>query len=93
MKLITGLYEAPITVALEAGLAQLTQLQPTKEPITVETAPVSLAHPSVAAVGGSWMVAADQLAAGRWDEVAARCAATTRMSAPDVRPDVQGVPA
>ena len=46
--------------------------------ITAERAPAYLAHPSVAAVGGSWMVAADLLAAGRWDEVAARCAAVDR---------------
>lgn len=50
--------------------------------ITAESAPTYLAHPAVVAVGGSWMVAADLLAAGRWDEVAARCAATTALSAP-----------
>lgn len=43
--------------------------------ITAAGAPAYLAHPAVAAVGGSWMVAPDLLAAGRWDEVAARCAA------------------
>jgi len=44
--------------------------------ITAESAPAYLAHRAVAAVGGSWMVAPDLLAAARWDEVAARCAAT-----------------
>ena len=43
--------------------------------ITAAGAREYLAHPAVAAVGGSWMVAPDLLAAGRWDEVAARCAA------------------
>lgn len=44
--------------------------------ITAASAPRYLAHRAVTAVGGSWMVAPDLLAAGRWDEVAARCAAT-----------------
>lgn len=44
--------------------------------ITAASAPTYLAHPSVAAVGGSWMVAPDLLASGQWDEVAARCTAT-----------------
>ena len=34
-----------------------------------------LAHPAVLAVGGTWMVAPDLLAAGRWDEVTRRTAA------------------
>ncbi|MEV4754634.1 bifunctional 4-hydroxy-2-oxoglutarate aldolase/2-dehydro-3-deoxy-phosphogluconate aldolase [Micromonospora sp. NPDC049559] len=34
-----------------------------------------LAHPAVFAVGGTWMVAPDLLAAGRWDEVTRRTAA------------------
>ncbi|MEU2664391.1 bifunctional 4-hydroxy-2-oxoglutarate aldolase/2-dehydro-3-deoxy-phosphogluconate aldolase [Micromonospora sp. NPDC007220] len=34
-----------------------------------------LALPAVLAVGGTWMVAPDLIAAGRWDEVAARTAA------------------
>jgi 2-dehydro-3-deoxyphosphogluconate aldolase/(4S)-4-hydroxy-2-oxoglutarate aldolase len=59
--------------------------------ITAETAPAYLAHRSVAAVGGSWMVAPDLLAAGRWDEVASRCAATAAMSS--VSSDLQGAPA
>ena len=59
--------------------------------ITAETAPTYLAHRSVAAVGGSWMVAPDLLAAGRWGEVAARCAATAAMSS--VSSDRQGAPA
>jgi 2-dehydro-3-deoxyphosphogluconate aldolase/(4S)-4-hydroxy-2-oxoglutarate aldolase len=57
--------------------------------ITADTAPAYLAHPSVAAVGGSWMVAGDLLAAGRWDEVASRCAASTAL----YRPTLQGAPA
>jgi 2-dehydro-3-deoxyphosphogluconate aldolase / (4S)-4-hydroxy-2-oxoglutarate aldolase len=52
--------------------------------ITAESAPSYLAHPSVAAVGASWMVAPDLLAAGRWDEVTSRCAA--------LHPDRQGAP-
>lgn len=43
--------------------------------ITAARAPAYLLHPAVAAVGGSWMVAPDLLAAGRWDEVVSRCAA------------------
>ncbi|MCO8276172.1 bifunctional 4-hydroxy-2-oxoglutarate aldolase/2-dehydro-3-deoxy-phosphogluconate aldolase [Actinoplanes sp. TRM 88003] len=46
--------------------------------ITAESAPAYLAHPAIAAVGGSWMVAPDLLAAGKWDEVTARCAATVK---------------
>ena len=56
--------------------------------ITAATAPAYLAHPAVAAVGGSWMVAPDLLAAGRWDEVTARCQASVLAS-----PALQGVPA
>ncbi len=37
-----------------------------------------LAEPAVVAVGGSWMVAADLLAAGRWDEVERRAAQAVR---------------
>jgi 2-dehydro-3-deoxyphosphogluconate aldolase/(4S)-4-hydroxy-2-oxoglutarate aldolase len=47
--------------------------------ITVDTAPAYLAHPSVAAVGGSWMVAGDLLEGARWDEVTRRCAASTAL--------------
>ena len=50
--------------------------------ITAASAPAYLAHPSVVAVGGSWMVAPDLLAAGQWDEVAARCAAAVRLHHP-----------
>ena len=50
--------------------------------ITAESAPAYLAHPSVAAVGGSWMVAGDLLKAGHWDEVAARCVASTALYTP-----------
>jgi len=61
--------------------------------ITVDTAPSYLAHPSVVAVGGSWMVAGDLLAADRWDEVAARCAASTALYPSDLPSRVQGAPA
>lgn len=54
--------------------------------ITVDSAPAYLAHPSVAAVGGSWMVAGDLLRDDRWDEVARRCAASTDLY-------LQGAPA
>lgn len=49
--------------------------------ITADLAPSYLAHPAVAAVGGSWMVPPDLLAAGRWDEVSALCAATVAVPA------------
>lgn len=49
--------------------------------ITADLAPSYLAHPAVAAVGGSWMVPPDLLAAGRWDEVSAFCAATVAVPA------------
>lgn len=55
--------------------------------ITLESLPAYLAHPAVAAVGGSWMVAPDLLAEGRWEEVAARCAGAVAVAPP------QGVPA
>lgn len=60
--------------------------------ITAETAPSYLAHRSVAAVGGSWMVAPDLLASGQWDEVTARCAATVAAVRPDT-PTLAGAPA
>lgn len=72
--------------------------------ITVRSAPAYLSHRAVAAVGGSWMVAGDLLAGGRWDEVAARCQATVAVvaavdgaasagSPPSVpTPDVPGAP-
>jgi 2-dehydro-3-deoxyphosphogluconate aldolase / (4S)-4-hydroxy-2-oxoglutarate aldolase len=44
--------------------------------ITQELASSYLSHPTVAAVGGSWMVTPGLLAAGEWDQVAASCAAT-----------------
>jgi 2-dehydro-3-deoxyphosphogluconate aldolase/(4S)-4-hydroxy-2-oxoglutarate aldolase len=53
--------------------------------ITAASAPAYLAHPAVVAVGGSWMVAPDLLAAGQWDEVAARCAAAVRPHTPDLQ--------
>lgn len=62
--------------------------------ITVDSAPAYLAHPSVAAVGGSWMVAADLMAEGRWDEVARRCSASTALyPQPVPRPVSEGAPA
>ncbi|MCW2812898.1 MAG: aldolase [Nocardioides sp.] len=64
----------PTVKALAAAFPQV-RFVPTGG-ITAQTAPIYLAHPAVAAVGGSWMVAGDLLASGRWDEVSARCAAT-----------------
>ncbi|WP_134765619.1 bifunctional 4-hydroxy-2-oxoglutarate aldolase/2-dehydro-3-deoxy-phosphogluconate aldolase [Nocardioides sp. 1609] len=60
--------------------------------ITADSAPSYLAHRAIAAVGGSWMVAPDLLAAGRWDEVAARCAAAVRLYAPSASAELQGAP-
>ena len=67
--------------ALSAAFPQV-RFMPTGG-ITAESAPAYLAHPAVAAVGGSWMVAGDLLTAGRWDDVAALCAASTALYAPD----------
>jgi 2-dehydro-3-deoxyphosphogluconate aldolase/(4S)-4-hydroxy-2-oxoglutarate aldolase len=53
--------------------------------ISVESAPAYLSHPAVAAIGGTWMVAPELLASGRWDEVAARSAAAVRMFAPELQ--------
>lgn len=64
----------PTIKALSAAFPQV-RFVPTGG-ITAASAPSYLDHPAVAAVGGSWMVAPDLLAAGRWDEVTARCAAT-----------------
>lgn len=59
--------------------------------ITPDSAPAYLAHPSVAAVGGSWMVAADLLGEGRWEEVARRCATSTALyTQPVPRPVSEG---
>jgi 2-dehydro-3-deoxyphosphogluconate aldolase/(4S)-4-hydroxy-2-oxoglutarate aldolase len=77
--------------ALSAAFPQV-RFMPTGG-ITAESAPAYLAHPSVAAVGGSWMVAPDLLAAGRWDEVAARCAAATRLHHPTPQTELEGAPA
>jgi 2-dehydro-3-deoxyphosphogluconate aldolase/(4S)-4-hydroxy-2-oxoglutarate aldolase len=63
----------PTVQALSAAFPQV-RFVPTGG-VGAENAPAYLAHPAVAAVGGSWMVAPDLLAAGRWDEVTARCAA------------------
>lgn len=62
----------PAVKALAAAFPQV-RFVPTGG-ITETTAPTYLAHPAVAAVGGSWMVAPDLLAAGDWDEVTRRCA-------------------
>ncbi|MFI7426596.1 bifunctional 4-hydroxy-2-oxoglutarate aldolase/2-dehydro-3-deoxy-phosphogluconate aldolase [Micromonospora sp. NPDC049836] len=41
-----------------------------------------LAHPAVLAVGGTWMVAPDLIAAGRWDEVTRRTSAAVAVARP-----------
>jgi len=69
--------------ALSAAFPQV-RFMPTGG-ITAATAPAYLAHPAVVAVGGSWMVAPELLAEGRWDEVAARCAAAVGRPTPDHR--------
>lgn len=72
----------PTVKALAAAFPQV-RFVPTGG-ITAASAPAYLAHPAVAAIGGSWMVAPDLLAAGEWDEVIRRCA--------DLPTDRQGVP-
>lgn len=62
----------PTVKALAAAFPQV-RFVPTGG-ITADRAPAYLAHPAVAAIGGSWMVAPDLLAAGEWDEVTRRCA-------------------
>ncbi|KRB76182.1 hypothetical protein ASE01_14290 [Nocardioides sp. Root190] len=69
----------PAIKALAAAFRQVRFL-PTGG-ITADSAVDYLAHPAVAAVGGSWMVPPDLLAAGRWDEVSALCAATVGVPA------------
>lgn len=69
----------PAIKALAAAFRQVRFL-PTGG-ITADSAVDYLAHPAVAAVGGSWMVPSDLLAAGRWDEVSALCAATVGVPA------------
>jgi 2-dehydro-3-deoxyphosphogluconate aldolase / (4S)-4-hydroxy-2-oxoglutarate aldolase len=64
----------PMIDALAAAFIQV-RFVPTGG-ITAESAPDYLAHPAVAAVGGSWMLPKDLVDQGRWDEVVARCAAT-----------------
>ena len=61
--------------------------------VTVDSAPAYLAHPAVAAIGGSWMVAPDLLAAGEWDEVTSRCAAAVALYAHLRQPETTGAPA
>jgi len=48
--------------------------------ITAASAPSYLAHSAVLAVGGSWMVAGDLLAARDFAEVTRRCAAAVRIA-------------
>ena len=83
----------PMIKALAAAFPQV-RFMPTGG-ITADSAPTYLAHPAVAAVGGSWMVAPDLLAADRWDEVAARCASTVAaVATPDPPQSVlRGAPA
>jgi len=69
----------PAVKALAAAFPQV-RFVPTGG-ITADSAPAYLAHPAVAAVGGSWMVAPDLMADGRWDEIVARCAALTSAGA------------
>ena len=74
----------PTVKALAAAFPQV-RFVPTGG-ITAESAPTYLAHGSVVAVGGSWMVAPDLLASGQWDEVAARCSATVvAVQTPDLQ--------
>jgi 2-dehydro-3-deoxyphosphogluconate aldolase/(4S)-4-hydroxy-2-oxoglutarate aldolase len=80
----------PTVKALAAAFPQV-RFVPTGG-ITVDSAPAYLAHPSVRAVGGSWMVAPDLLSAGRWDEVAARSAAAVGLATPHATPDLAGAP-
>lgn len=56
--------------------------------ITAELLPAYLAHPAVAAVGGSWMVAPALIRDGRWDEIRRRTAdaVTVAASRPPVLP-------
>ncbi len=81
----------PTIKALAAAFPQV-RFMPTGG-ITLDSAPSYLAHPAVAAVGGSWMVAPDLLAESRWDEVAARCAAATRLYHPTPQHELEGAPA
>ncbi|WP_127500376.1 bifunctional 4-hydroxy-2-oxoglutarate aldolase/2-dehydro-3-deoxy-phosphogluconate aldolase [Actinoplanes solisilvae] len=66
----------PTIKALSAAFPQI-RFVPTGG-ITARSAPAYLDHPAVAAVGGSWMVAPDLLAAGNWDEVTVRCKTTVQ---------------
>lgn len=50
--------------------------------ISLDTSADYLAEPSVAAVGGSWMVPAAAISAGRYDDVARLCAATVDRCGP-----------
>ena len=50
--------------------------------ITAATAPDWLAQPNVAAVGGTWIAPAADIAAGRFDTIAERAARATALGAP-----------
>jgi len=63
------------TLAALAGAFPQVRFLPTGG-ITADLAPSYLAHPAVAAVGGSWMVAPGLLRDRRWSEVADLCAET-----------------
>ena len=75
----------PAVKALAAAFPQV-RFVPTGG-ITAASAASYLAHPAVAAVGASWMVAPDLLAERRWDEVVARCAALAGAPADDLEPE------
>ncbi len=69
---------APMIKALSAPFRQV-KFIPTGG-ITPEVMPDYLALPAVLAVGASWIVAPDLLAAQRWDEVTTRAAAAVAAS-------------
>ncbi|TWH04719.1 2-dehydro-3-deoxyphosphogluconate aldolase/(4S)-4-hydroxy-2-oxoglutarate aldolase [Nocardioides sp. J9] len=78
----------PAISALAAAFPQVTFV-PTGG-ISARLAPDYLAHPAVAAVGGSWMVPPDLLRAGRWDEVTDLCATTVAAVPGALEPLVPG---
>lgn len=49
--------------------------------IDADTAPAYMAHPNVAAVGGSWIAPRSLIAAGDWDEISRRAVAATTQPA------------
>ena len=60
--------------------------------ITAASAPAYLAHPAVVAVGGSWMVAPDLLAAGSGTRSPRSAARPRRRLVRTPEPDLQGGP-